>query len=420
MRRRTSLVVAVLLAAAGLGATLKAEAPRAGVAQQIEALGGYVVRDAAGNIVEVSLARTWATDHDIAQVAEIQSLKRLDLSHTYVTDRGIERLRQLQQLEDLNLNTAEFLTDAAVSHLRANKALRRLVLRGVDITDVGMPHVGEITSLRSLDLSHTMVGDVGLESLPPLIELEELKLGGNAITGLNLNFLKLLPKLKKLSLQGIQRRNAGACWTPRITDLDLDAIALLTNLEELDLGIGVSLGMGGKPAAPGGGNCRVTGGIQLSDLGLAKLATLKKLRRLDVSGARLTAAGLEVLQTLPELERLSLWNIPALDDSAAKVLAGMPALTNLDVSYTSIGDPGLELLAQLPRLKQLYLTETKVTPEAVQRFQQQKPDRFVSWARRPSPRGLEAKPEEPPDAFGRPTGAAPKDPPASATQEDLQ
>jgi Leucine-rich repeat (LRR) protein len=366
------------------------------------------------------LARTWATDHDIAQVAEIQSLKRLDLSHTYVTDRGIERLRQLQQLEDLTLNTSEFLTDAAVSHLRANRALRRLVLRGVDITDVGMPHVAEITSLRSLDLSHTMVGDVGLESLPPLIELEELKLGGNAITGLNLNFLKLLPKLKKLSLRGIQRRNAGACWTPLITDLDLDAIALLTGLEELDLGIGVSLGMGGKPAAPGGGNCRVTGGIQLTDLGLAKLATLKKLRRLDVSGARLTAAGLEVLQTLPALERLSLWNIPALDDSAAKVLAGMPALANLDVSYTSIGDPGLELLAQLPHLKQLYLTETKVTPEAVERFQQQKSDRFVSWARRPAPRGLEVKPEEPPDAFGRPAGAAPKEPPASATQEDLQ
>ena len=56
--------------------------------------------------------------------------------------------------------------------------------------------------------------------------------------------------------------------------------------------------------------------------------------------------------------------------------------------------------------------------EAAQRFQQQKPDRFVSWARRPAPRGMDAKPEEPPDAFGRPAGAAPKDPPAGATQEN--
>jgi len=399
MRRRNSLAAAAVFVTVGLCGALAAEAPQAGVAERIEALGGYVVRDAAGRIVEVSLARTWATDHDIAQVAGIESLQRLDLSLTYVTDRGIEKLQQLRQLEDLTLNASEFLTDAAVAHLRANQALRRLVLRGVDITDVGMPHIAELANLRVLDLSHTMVGDVGLESLPSLTELEELKLGGDAITGLNLNFLKLLPKLKKLSLHGIQRRNAGACWTPLITDLDLDAIALLSGLEELDLGIGISLGMGGKPAAEGGGNCSVTGGIQLSDLGLAKLAALKKLRRLDVSGARLTPAGIEVLQGLPQLERLSIWNCPALDDAAAKVLAGMPSLVNLDVSYTSIGDEGLGLLAELPQLKYLYLTETKVTPEAVERFRKEKASTFVSWARRPAPRGAPSKLEPEPDAF---------------------
>jgi Leucine-rich repeat (LRR) protein len=399
MTGRISRAAAAVLITAGLCMPLAAEAPQQGVVERIEALGGYVVRDPAGTIVEVSLARTWATDHDVAQVAGIESLKRLDLSLTYVTDRGIEQLQRLQHLEDLTLNAAEFLTDAAVAHLRANKGLRRLVLRGVDITDVGMPHIAELTNLRTLDLSHTMVGDVGLESLPSLTELEELNLGGNAITGLNLNFLKLLPKLKKLSLHGIQRRNAGACWTPLITDLDLDTIALLSGLEELDLGVGISLGMGGKPAAEGGGNCSVTGGIQLSDLGLAKLATLKKLRRLDVSGARLTPAGIEVLRTLPQLERLSVWNCPGLDDAAAKVLAGMPSLVNLDVSYTSIGDDGLALLAKLPQLKFLYLTETKVTPEAVEQFRKEKAAAFVSWARRPAPRGVASKLQAEPDAF---------------------
>ncbi len=396
---KRSFAVAVASWTVGLCATFAAETSAVGVVERIEKLGGYAVRDAGGRVVEVSLARTWATDHDIAQVAGIESLERLDLSLTYVTDRGVEKLQQLRGLEELTLNAAEFLTDAAVAHLRANQGLRRLVLRGVDITDVGMPYIAELTNLRSLDLSHTMVGDVGLESLPSLTELEELKLGGDAITGLNLNFLKLLPKLKSLSLHGIQRRNAGACWTPLITDLDLDTIALLSGLEELDLGVGISLGMGGKPAAPGGGNCSVTGGIQLSDLGLAKLASLKNLRRLDVSGARLTPAGIEVLRGLPRLERLSIWNCPALDDSAAKVFAGMPSLMNLDVSYTGIGDRGLELLAKLPHLTHLYLTETKVTPEAVERFRNEKPSAFVSWAQRPAPRGSPAKLENEPDAF---------------------
>ena len=225
----SSILVASLLAA---GVTdVRAQARPASSAsayavQRIEERGGWVVRDRDGNVIEASLERTWATDNDIDFVVELKTVKKLDLSFTYVTDKGIKKLQALQQLEDLTLDTAEFLTDAAMAHLRANRALRRLVVRGVDITDSGMPYVAEMSGLRSLDISYTMLGDVGLEHLPGLSELEHLKIGGNMITGLNLNFLKLLPKLKSLSLRGVQRRNAGACWTPRITDLDLETISL--------------------------------------------------------------------------------------------------------------------------------------------------------------------------------------------------
>ena len=369
------LLVILILATAAL-------ALAADTAQWIESQGGQIVRDPTGAIVEVSLARTWATDNDIARVAEIKTLKRLDLSFTYVTDRGIERLQQLQQLEELTLDTAEFITDASMSYLRANRRLRKLVLRGTDITDVGLPYIAALTALKSLDLSYTMLGDVGIESLPALTELEELKLGADRISGINFNFLKLLPKLRKLSFNGIQRRNGGACWTPLITDLDLDPISLLSDLEELNLGVGLGLGRTGVPSG-GGNNCRSAGGIRITDLGLAKLARLKKLRYLDVSGAQITPAGLKVLQTLPRLERLSVWNCKALDDSAAPVFAAIPSLTNLDLSDTSAGDATLQTLASLPRLKFLYLTDTKVTPAAVAAFRKEKPASFVSWARRP-------------------------------------
>jgi internalin A len=375
------LAIAAVLAISGSWISVAAESPQADLARSIEAQGGEVVRGPDGNIVEVSLARTWASNNDIERIVEIKGLKRLDLSFTYVSDAGIERLQQLQQLEELKLDTTEAITDAAASYLRANKHLRKLVLHGTDITDVGMPYLATLTGLKSLDLSHTMVGDVGLESLPALSELEELDLGGTRITGINLNFLKLLPKLKKLSFNGIQRRNAGACWTPLITDLDLDTISLLSGLEDLNLGVGVSLGKTG--VAVGTGNCHVTGGIQLTDLGVAKLAKLTKLRRLDISGARITPAGLNVLKSLPQLERLSLWNCTALDDSAASELAAATKLTTLDLSYTSAGDGTLKNLAALPNLKLLYLTDTKVTPAGVEAFRKQKPESFVSWAKRP-------------------------------------
>jgi hypothetical protein len=387
----------MLLTPTGAGAqsrSVQDSSSTAYAVDRIEQRGGWVARDKNGTIVEASLERTWATDNDIDFLVQLKTLKKLDLSFTYVTDKGIKKLQALQQLEDLTLDTAEFLTDASMAHLRANRALRRLVVRGVDITDAGMPYVGEMTGLRYLDISYTMLGDVGLEHLPNLTELETLKIGATLITGLNLNFLKLLPKLKVLSLRGVQRRNAGACWTPNVTDLDLETISMLTGLEELDLGVGIKLGMGGQPAAPGGGNCRLTGGLQMSDLGVAKLARLKNLKRLDISGARLTPEGLRAIQSLP-IERLSVWASQSLDDAAADVLAGMPTLAHLDMSYTNIGNGGLERLAKLPHLKTLYVTETRVTQEAADAFRKQHPGTFVSWARRPEPRGAPLTAEKP-------------------------
>jgi len=402
MIRHLTIATALLLLT-GAVATAQTKAPEpagansyAAAVQRIEARGGFVVRDKDGTITEASLARTWATDEDMFYVAQIKTLKKLDLSFSLVTDKGIKELEELRQLEDLNLETVESLTDASMNYVKNIPTLRRLNVRGVDITDVGMPAISQMTGLRSLNLSHTMLEDVGLENLPALTELEELYLGGDMITGINLNFLKLLPKLKKLSLDGVQRRNAGACWTPRITDLDLDTIALLSGLEELDLGVGLGLGRGGKPAAPGGGNCRLTGGLQVSDLGVAKLVKLKNLKRLNISGAKLTPAGIKVLASLP-LEKVSLWNVPTLDDSAAAVLAEIPTLTSIDLTLTSVSDKGLQTLAKLPNLKYLYLTETKVTPQAVDAFQKSNPKTFVSWARRLPPHGapLQGMKEEP-------------------------
>ena len=386
---RLTIAAVVMTAVCALGA----EPPQANLERAIQAVGGGVVRGPDGNIVEVSLARTWASDEDLERVAQIKTLKRLDLSFTYVTDAGVQSLQQLPALEELTLDTVEALTDAAASYLRPDKQLRKLVLRGTDITDVGMPYLAALTGLKSLNISYTMVGDVGLESLPALSDLEELNLGGTRITGTNLNFLKLLPKLRELSFSGIQRRNGGACWTPLLTDLDMDTISLLSGLEGLNLGVGVSLGRTGVPV--GAGNCHVTGGIQLTDLGVAKLARLTKLRRLDIGGSKVTPAGLKVLEKLPQLERLSLWNCAKLDDSAAPELAALAKLSNLDLSYTPTGDVTLKSLAALRDLKLLYLTDTKATSAGVEAFRKQKPATSVSWALRPQPLQLAPEPAKP-------------------------
>jgi Leucine-rich repeat (LRR) protein len=355
----------------------------------IEKQGGHVVRDAKGNIVEVSLARTWATDADVEKLAGLKTLKKLDLSLTYVSDVGAQTIGGLPQLEELNLFTAEFITDAAVASLRSNTNLRVLNLRGTDVTDTSVEYISQLGNLRSLDISYTQIGDVGMDHLAPLSQLEELNVGGTKISGAALHVLKYLPSLKRLSFYGTQRRNAGVCWAPVMTDLELDTIALLTGLEELNIGDGVALGEP-KPAAlgpaTGEAECRIIGGTRITDFGVAKLATLKKLRYLNLSGSAVTGGALQTLAALPTLQRLSLWNAASINDSAASGFESLRSVTSLDLSNTGIGDRTLAALAKLPHLQRLYVSDTAVTKNGIAAFAQQRPSTVVSWGVRPEPR----------------------------------
>jgi internalin A len=381
---RAAILVGLLVCAATPSSAQDRE-----IVRSIEALGGTVVRDAKGEVAEISLARTWATDADIERIAAFKNLKRLDLSLTYVSDRGIERLKPLDRLEDLNLYAAEFITDAALAFLRGHRQLRTVNLRGTDVTDTSVAYLAGLPGLTSLDISFTQITDVGLEHLASLSQIEQLNLGGNKISGVGLHVLKLLPKLKKLSFYGIQRRNAGWCWAPVVTDLELDTIALVGGLEELNIGLGVGLGTP-RPKdlgpADGEAECRIAGGTRITDLGVRKLAQLEKLRQLDLSGAAITVNGVKTLASFPELRRLSLWNVAGVDDSAAPYLETLGALTSLDLSNTAIGDTTLARLAKLSNLRRLYVSETNVTPEGLAAFRTQHPACVVTWGTRPARR----------------------------------
>ena len=108
MKRIAAILAIVLMATSAWAADED-------IAASVEKQGGYVVRDQKGNIIEVSLARTWATDADVERVATIKTLKKLDLSLTYMSDAGAEAISKLAQLEELDSFTAEFVTDAAVA-----------------------------------------------------------------------------------------------------------------------------------------------------------------------------------------------------------------------------------------------------------------------------------------------------------------
>src|ERR1700721_2059057 len=117
----------ILLASGVLGV---ASGAATGPEAVINAAGGTVTRDRAGQIVGIDLHAGWVTDSDMGELAALPSLTRLDLSMTRITDRGLLDLKTASNLTDLNLYYCELLSDQGIAVGRSLPRLKRINLRG--------------------------------------------------------------------------------------------------------------------------------------------------------------------------------------------------------------------------------------------------------------------------------------------------
>ncbi len=109
-------------------------------------------------------------------------------------------------------------------------------------------------------------------------------------------------------------------------------------------------------------------GTNFGDAELARLEPLAaNLRWLDLTGTKVSDAGLAQLTAMPNLVRLHLERT-SISDTGLVRLANLADLEYLNLYGTSITDSGLMQLQTLPKLKQLYLWRTKVTPAAAKTF----------------------------------------------------
>lgn len=258
--------------------------------------GGFVARDRGGQIVSVDLRASWVSDSDMALLAALPNLSRLDLSLTRITDHGLQQLKAATGITDLNLCYAELITDAGLSAVKGWKHLKRLNVRGTKVTDTTLQHLSSVTSLESLDIGYAQITDVGLDLMTSLPNLRELTIGGNKLTDVGLQPLRQLPGLTYLDLSGSQRTDSGL-WS-----------------------------------------------VSLGEPGLDAIATLKNVRRLRLNGTNISARGLERLKGLTLLQRLDLQGCKRVGDDAMTVLASLPALHVLDLTDTAFTEKGIASL----------------------------------------------------------------------------
>jgi hypothetical protein len=107
-----------------------------------------------------------------------------------------------------------------------------------------------------------------------------------------------------------------------VTDADMSHVGRVASLTALSLGRGWRVGV-----AP----------VGVTNAGVARVAPLEKLRRLQLRGCRY------------------------LNDDALAAVARFKGLEDLDLAGTSVTGPGLRYLAALKMLKRLDLSDTPIT-----------------------------------------------------------
>jgi hypothetical protein len=227
---------------------------------------------APGQPFGLDLSGSDVTGVGLLELGHLKEIWVLDLSGTRVTDAGLKELVGLEQLRGLDLGSTR-ITDTGLKEIANMKQLEWLGLSDTHVTDEGLKHLRVLKGLRWLKLDRTRVTGAGLKELAGL-SLEELWIPNQAKTGIGLrHYLAAIKPPAKLDLSCL-----GSYLGWQITDLDLELLAGLNGLEELNLS-----------------------GTKITDAGLKHLAGLKRLRKLIIRGTRVTDAGaIELQRQLPE------------------------------------------------------------------------------------------------------------------------
>jgi len=315
----------------------------------------------------------------LKQLSAMHQLRALDLSASEITDDGTLILSEFP-----GLHTVDMAAVGAVS----NEGLKNLLkIRGLTTLRITRPgSVGETaltggspldafmktSQLVKLSLQYYNATNAELNAIANGKDLVSLNLAGNdLIDDKGLNAISGLPKLKHLNISGTSCRGNGlAAMTSletlvlpsHVSDAVFDHIEDLIQLRRLDVS-----------------------GSKITDEGAKRLSRLKNLESLNLSGTKITDEGVRALASLNQLRELNfsdtgvtgrgvdgIQNLRSLTLSGSRLkhdglvaICSMRGLQHLDISNTRLPDEGLALIANLTTLNSLNLSRTQITGDSL-------------------------------------------------------
>lgn len=217
---------------------------------------------------------------------DVKTLRFVYLRLPNVSESAFGFLAGNPDLKTLMLETPDVPTDATLDSLSGLRHLEKLMVAGAPrLTGHNLASAAWLPQIVHLDFLATSFDDTAVQALTNCLRLNHLRVHDTDITRASLRTLTSLPRLTELT--------AGGCR--HISEQDwIDVLPLFHRLKRLELEnspYGDNLA-----AAIAGSLTNLTelrlNNTQLTDAGLARLATLPRLANVRLFGTRVTAEGL--------------------------------------------------------------------------------------------------------------------------------
>ena len=268
-----------------------------------------------------------------------------------VNDACIPRIVHLQGLRWIHFSPG--VAPAALASVARLKGLERIFLP-TGITNAGVAAITKCRGLKGLYFDKNWVTGAGIAHLALLTDLEELELGGEFVPDEALKVLYDLDHLRYLSLWG------------SFSDKALRYLSLAHSLETVRIDITTHKGNDGVRGITDEGLRHLALSLTLKDIslercslvtgrGLRHLQAMVHLRKLDIRGATINDADLARLAVFPRLEYLHLPDA-GITDRGIRHLLALKGLRTLSVGcspHSTLSDEALKVIACMDDLESL-------------------------------------------------------------------
>lgn len=302
-------------------------------------------------------------DEMAAKLSGLKGLTSLALTNSVISNDSVEMIvKSFPNLTDLDLSSNTNMSNGVIKILSEAPQLQRLTLVQNKVNDIGAQRLAKLTNLRALDLRGNMeAGDMALEVVSGLPKLVSFKHRSTAVGDTGLEYLSHNQTIESLLLQDFI-----------ISDQSGPYLAKLSKLAQLEIFRCQGFGSEGVLALKGMGLNRLTlrDLPNVDDRAMEVFDDLPKLKRLYLHELpTVSDAGLKHLEALKSLEQLDIWTVPQMTDASVEVIATLPALTDLTIRATAVTDASIDTILKMTNLQSLTFKENgSVTAEGLKKL----------------------------------------------------